>query len=585
MIACTASSMNSVIIGSSQPRAKERLAAVKHEIENNEYINKIFGNLVGPTWAETRIVLSNNAAIHAVGWDQSLRGIKHLDYRPMFAWIDDIEDEENTSSEDARTKVVRRLLSVVIPAVDAPGARLRVTGTPLDPDSLVEKLRKHASWVTRVFPAKRKNPQTGKWEATWPERKSLEALDKLEKDFRDLGEIHVFEREYMCKAEAEETKRFTESQMKGEPIPRTYQPVYAIYDPARTTNELSAHTGKVVASWDKGRIIVWESSGNFWKPDEIVNDLFLTNDKYNPVHIGVEEAGLHEFIMQPIRHESIRRGTPLPIKAVKPPKGKLNFIQGLQPFFQAGEVIFVPDLASHDPLRKQLISFPSGKIDIPNALAYMLHMRAGAPMFDNFMDIHVDPRPLLSRNDPCFLALNSTGAHTTAILAQLVYGQWRIIADWIYDGDVGPVLADIYRAATLLTMRPLSLVAPQQHFSNYDTIGLRSAARMESLALRKGGDTKKGLEEIRAQLGSVAHGKPALVISPHATWTLRAFAGGYARKLDKTGFLGEEPEEGPYATLVQGLQSLLSFPNAGTEDTDKTFGVTASGQRFLTARR
>lgn len=585
MIACTGMAMNIPIIGSSQPRAKERLAAIKHELENNQYLNDVFGNLIGPTWAETKIVLPNNVALHAIGWDQSLRGIKHLDFRPDFCWIDDIEDEENTGSEDARTKVVKRLLSVVIPAVDAPGARLRVTGTPLDPDSLVEKLRKHDSWETRVFPARYKHKETGEWVASWPERKSLEDLAKLEKDFRDLGEINVFEREYMCSAVAEETKRFTEKQMKTEPIARSYQATYAIYDPARTTNELSAHTGRVVISWAGARLLVWESGGHFWKPDEIVNDMFAVNDRYNPVHIGVEKDGLEEFIMQPIRQEAMRRGAPLPIKPLKAPKGKLNFIQGLQPFFQAGEVIFVPDINSHSQLKSQLIGFPSGRIDIPNALAYALTMRPGLPMFDNFQDIHVEPRLLVSRNDPSFLVINSTNTHTAAMLVQLVHGQYRVLNDWIYDGDVGPVLSDVHRAATLITMKPLMLVCPPHHFSNYDTIGLRAAAAMEGVSIRKGGDVKKGLEEIRAQLGFVSHGKPAFVISPHATWTLRAFAGGYARKLDKTGFLSEEPEEGPYATLVQGLQSLLSFPNVGTEDSDVTYAVTASGQRFKTARR
>lgn len=585
MIACTASAMNIPIIGSSQPRAKERLAAIKHEIETNDYLLKIFGDLRGDTWAETKIVLKNSVCLHALGWDQSMRGIKHLDWRPDFGWIDDIEDEENTGSEEARTKVVRRLVSVVIPAIDAPGKRLRITGTPLDPESLVEKLRKHPNWTTRVFPAKYRDPVHGHWVASWPERKPLSELDKLESDFREFGEINSFEREYMCNAVAEETKRFTEKHMRAEPIPRSYQATYAVYDPARTTHELSAHTGKVVFSWDRGRILVWESGGHYWKPDEIVNDMFATDDKYNPVHIGVEQDGLHEFIMQPIRHEIIRRGAPLPIKPLKAPKGKLNFIQGLQPFHVAGEIIFVPSLEAHAQLRSQMIAFPSGKIDIPNALAYALHMRAGAPMLDNFQESHVEPSIQISKNDAIFLAINSTNTHTTGMLVQLVRGQYRILHDWIYDGDAGPVLADIYRSATMLAMRPVVCVCPPVHFSNYDTIGLRPAARKVGVTIKKGGDIKKGLEELRSQLGFLSHGRSAVVVSAQARWTLRAMVGGYARKLDKTGFLQEEPEEGPYTTLMLGLQALLSLPNAGTEMDSAVFANTPGGHRYLTARR
>lgn len=586
MIACTATAMNIPIIGSSQPRAKERLAAIKHELETNDLLIKTFGNLIGDTWAETKIVLKNNVAIHALGWDQSMRGIKHFSWRPDFCWIDDIEDEENTSSPEARAKVVRRLTSVVIPAVDAPGRRIRITGTPLDPESLVENIRRHPDWETRVFPAKYRHPvHKDKWVASWPQRKSLEDLDKLERSFRELGDLNAFEREYMCNAVAEETKRFKEEHMRAEPIVRTYQATYAVYDPARTTNELSAHTGKFVFSWDRNRIIVWESGGYYWKPDEIVNDLFAVNEKYNPIHIGVEENGLHEFIMQPIRQESMRRGEPLPIKALRAPKGKLNFIQGLQPFFAAGEVIFSPDKASHAEAIKQFKSFPSGKIDIPNAAAYALKMRPGLPMFDNFNDNHIDPLLAISKNSPFFLAVHSELTHTTGVLVQLAAGQYRVLADWIYEGDPGPVLSDIYKAATMLVMKPVKVVVPPMHFSNYDTIGLRAAAKSHHITLHKGGDTKKGLEEVRAQLGYLSHGRTAFVISPLATWTLRAFAGGYARKLDKTGFLSEEPEGGPYATLMHGLQSLLSFSNVGTESEGKVYAQTASGHAYLTARR
>lgn len=585
MIACTASAMNIPIIGSSQPRAKERLAAIKHELETNELLIKTFGDLIGDTWAETKVVLKNNVAIHALGWDQSMRGIKHFQWRPDFCWIDDIEDEENTGSPEARKKVVNRLVSVVIPAVDAPGRRIRITGTPLDPESLVENIRKHPDWTTRVFPAKYRSPVHGGWVPSWPQRKSIEDLDKLERSFRELGDINAFEREYMCNAVAEETKRFKKEHIRCEPIPRTYQATYAVYDPARTTNELSAHTGKFVFSWDRNRIIVWESGGYFWKPDEIVNDLFEVNDKYNPIHIGVEENGLHEFIMQPIRQEAMRRGEPLPIKALRAPKGKLNFIQGLQPFFNAGEVIFVPDQEAHKEAIKQFLSFPSGKIDIPNAAAYALKMRPGLPMFDGFNDNHIDAHLSVSKNSPFFLAVHSTLTHTTGVLVQLVAGQYRILADWIYEGDPGPVLSDIYKSATMLVMKPVKVVCPPSHYSNYDTVGLRAAARSHLINLNKGGDEKKGLEEIRAQLGHLSHGKPSLVISPLATWTLRAFSGGYARKLDKTGFLSEEAEEGPYSTLVLGLQSLLSFSNIGTESTGKVYAQTASGHSYLTARR
>jgi hypothetical protein len=282
---------------------------------------------------------------------------------------------------------------------------------------------------------------------------------------------------------------------------------------------------------------------------------------------------------------SIDRGQPVPIKSLKAPKGKLNFIQGLQPFFAANEVILLPTVEVHSQLTQQLINFPTGRIDIPNALAYAMKMRPGRPMFDNFQETHVVPNILQARNAPYYLAVNSIGKCTTAILVQLVNGQYRIIRDWIYEGDAGTVLQDIIKAATLETMKPIKLVCPPKHFSNYDTIGLRAAARATNHVLHKGGDLKKGLEETRRLMSITAHGAPSLVVSPHASWSLRAFVGGYARQIDKTGVLGEDAAEGPYATLIEGLQSLIAFPNVSEVDNTQVFAQTSGGHRYLTARR
>jgi hypothetical protein len=50
--------------------------------------------------------------------------------------------------------------------------------------------------------------------------------------------------------------------------------------------------------------------------------------------MGVEEDGLNEFLMQPIRQEQVRRGMMLPVEGVRAPIGKIDFIRALQPFFR-----------------------------------------------------------------------------------------------------------------------------------------------------------------------------------------------------------------------------------------------------------
>jgi hypothetical protein len=76
-----------------------------------------------------------------------------------------------------------------------------------------------------------------------------------------------------------------------------------------------------------------------------------------------------------------------------------------------------------------------------------------------------------------------------------------------------------------------------------------------------------------------------LKVSTRARWTLNAFSGGYARKLNKSGVLSEFAEEGPYRTLMEGLESFAALMRiAQREDEKLNLKVTDNGRRYLSAR-
>ncbi len=113
------------------------------------------------------------------------------------------------------------------------------------------------------------------------------------------------------------------------PRSRTWQAAYAMIDPARTTGSNSATTGWAVWSWVNNRLVVWAADAQFLLPDEIVALAFDIHERYDPVWVGVELDGLEQFLLQPLRHEMVRRGTYLPVRGVRAPRGKLDFITGL----------------------------------------------------------------------------------------------------------------------------------------------------------------------------------------------------------------------------------------------------------------
>ena len=298
----------------------------------------------------------------------------------------------------------------------------------------------------------------------------------------------------------------------------------------------------------------------------------------------MEKEGLEEFILQPLRAEQTRRHQIIPVVVMPAPVGKLAFIRSLQPFFAAGEVIFAKDLPV---LQQQLLSFPTGRIDVPNALAYALRMRPGLPVYDNFGFNNVVEDMRLLRNTACYLALNATRQYTTAALCQIAGGALRVVADWVQEGDPGVALADIVTAAKLMAGGRIQVFAGARHWNTYDTIGLQAASRRALLRLSTGGDEAQGREDLRKKIDALAHGQPALQVSTAARWTLNGFSGGYARSVVKGGETSGMADEGVYKVLMEGLEAFTAVVGGALgrdgEDTPN-YAIDAQGRRYLSAR-
>jgi len=591
VIAALGQTRNCVILGESETRAAERLRSIKNNFEANEYIETALGVRPGDIWTDTRCTLTNGTILQAYGRYQSLRGVKHLDQRPDLIFMDDLEDKESVSTPEARHKTRQWYTSTVVPALAVNG-RMRMAATPLHPEALAVTLGKTSQWTQRLFPIIYKDG-SGEWAATWPSMYSVEWALAKQAEMEEVGQGEDFVQEYLCQATDPASQVFTADMFRIVPRTRSYHAVYAVYDPARTTNKQSATTGKAVASWVGQKLVIWQSSARKMMPDEIVKDIFETDEQYSPVAIGFEENGLNEWALQPIRAEQLRRGYTVPLRPLSAPKGKLDFIRGLQPYFKAGEVEFASDMPD---LRAQLLGFPTGLIDAPNALAYMLKMKAGVPIYENFREEIIDDGARTLGRVPTYLCLNTDGRVTTGVLLQVIRGRLTILADWLHEGDAGQALPDIIQSARLelpgapqtpdklgtqgvapLALRP---ICPREHFDEYSTLALRAVAKRSKLIVSRGGDVSLGREELRGLLRRFVHDTPAIAVHPRARWTLRALAGGYSRQLDSP-----DPTPGAYQVLMAGLESFAALLRGGLDavDTQPVYAYTEDGRKYISA--
>lgn len=566
---------NCLVVGENYDRAASRLAAIKRELEMNDQFKRVFGDLRGDTWGEDRLVLSSGICIQCLGSGQSLRGIKHFDWRPDLVLGDDLENRQDVATPEARQKKIDWWLFDLLPALD-PAARWRMTATPLHPESLPETLAKMPGVLVHRFPWYYLD-ENGEKVSSWPERFPIQEILETEQRYIAAGRLQGFRQEFMCQSEAPEMKPFKPDMFRVEPQARTWQAVYTMTDPARSIRKGSATTGFVSWSWINGRLVVWDAWGRHILPDEIVSAQFDAYETWRPTWMGVEEDGLNEFLMQPIRQEQVKRGVTLPIKGVKAPIGKIDFIRGLQPFFRANEVVFAKELPD---LRNQLLGFPTGEIDVPNALAYALKLRPGAPMYDDFgfRNIAEDLRPLPSQ--PVWLCLNAGKGVATGMLVQVHDGALRVFWDIVREGEPALLVHDMIVAAQLEAGRKIRLTAGPSHFDQYANVGIAQAVRKIPADLRPGVQPERARVSIRNLLQRERYGMPMLMVGSDAAWTLNAFAGGYSRELLKNGQMAEYAEDNVYRLLMEGLESFVGLLDVGgsTDDADDaSFNATTPG--------
>ncbi|RJQ33045.1 hypothetical protein C4572_00110 [Candidatus Parcubacteria bacterium] len=135
-----------LIICQTQAQARQHMANLKHELENNVLLKSDMGpfkeeNGVGD-WAISSLVFDNTGArIMIASIDQSIRGIRHREHRPDLIILDDIEDGNLVRTLESRNKIAEWFYREVIPLGDI-GTRIILCGNLLHEDSLMMRLKK-----------------------------------------------------------------------------------------------------------------------------------------------------------------------------------------------------------------------------------------------------------------------------------------------------------------------------------------------------------------------------------------------------------------------------------------------------------
>ena len=578
-----------LIFGETYTKACQRIEAIKHEVASNPTIRSLFGDLKSNPWSENKILLKNGVLIEAHGWEEEIRGYKHRDMRPDRAYLDDIENGSmvrDTQTVDTNWKKIHLQL---IPAMDKEG-KVRMTGTPLADDCLIRRASNSKNWTSGKFPICNGDIDDPQAESLWPDRYPMDWIRKKRDHFAAEGMLREFNQEYMLIATGSQGKPFTEEMLRFQDVaPTSYAPRKVIMDPARTVEvKKSDQTGHVTVSKLGTRIFVHQSGGEYWQPDEIVAGAFAMSKRHDDAEVVIEKNSLDDWLLQPIRAMALMTGQHLNIKAVNAPqdRDKAAFIMGLRPFFMAGDIILVGGRAAHSQLVSQLLNFPSGKRDIINALAYVLRVFAGVPVYPDFSEDNIVQGYAVSRRDQLLLGVNATGTETTAVLVACEGRNMTVLADWIsplMPNDAVPDIVQLIRA--VYPNRQVTAWVPADVFDQVGRNPLLAALKSAGLKANRGENAVMSRGALSPSIRTGMMGRRMLLVDDNARATLNAFMGGYHWPVKSGGERGSEPMRNSARTLLEALETLtlaLSKPNNESLSM-RANAVNSTGTPFLSA--
>lgn len=377
--------------------AEAMLSQIKKHLQYNDTFKYYFGDLYtgASSWRDNMITLptgegsyqSKEATVTAYGLGGSLVS-QHYDV----IIVDDAHNRENINTKDQIEKVkqsYRDLLDLL-----EPGGQLIIIGTKWHDDDLYGQVMD------------KNNPEAGEFDVfirqavtemkvghspdghfiiesgsvLWPEKYSLKALTAL---LNEKG-LYEFQCQYQNTAIDDENAVFHKSWF------HEYDPTdirdrkmtrFTAIDPAISLKERADWTAIVTIGIDVlGKIYVLEVKRGHYTEDQMVDELFLTYERYHPLSICIETVAFQKTLQHYIMKEIKRRGRSLPLNEVLPEsdESKEKRIRLLQPMYMRSDIFHSKSVPNIEYLEDELLRFPKGKNDdTADAMAYAV--RASFP--------------------------------------------------------------------------------------------------------------------------------------------------------------------------------------------------------------
>lgn len=376
--------------------AGDQLDSVKLELENNDLLRLVFGDIVAPRqsslkWGAGIIEPTNGTMMRVAGKGGQVRGKAKSAKRPGRILVDDMEDEESVKSDTQRAAYSKWFFGTLEPAVRK-GGQIFMIGTLLAGEgTILNKLEFNDEYTWIRFGAIDRDG-----DALWPygNGMTLEELEKKKSTMTAMGELASFYLEYMSTYVDDNTRIFPAGKQIFISKPLSSMVAISLCcDPAISNNPKADYCGFGVVGMEAGGVKhVLDAYGQKGMPPEDQVDKFFELHFKWLAHLprelqrhGVESIAYQRALAMAIKSEQFRRSQKLipvgpfagqiagtrayfEVEQITHGKtGKDERIRGiLKPLYHSGYLTFQTKFKELD---EQLLAYPSGKKDLPDVIA------------------------------------------------------------------------------------------------------------------------------------------------------------------------------------------------------------------------
>ena len=370
-----------LLVSDTEGQAIEFLSDIKAELEDNETLKQAFGVKKLLKATETNVICLLNDGhkfrIQAKGSEQKVRGLKWAGKRPDLIVGDDLENDEIVMNPERREKFRRWVMNALIPC-GSDSCWVRIVGTVLHLDSMLQRLLDDPTWKTLFYEAEDGNFQN----ILWPEQYPEERLRAIYASYKAQNDTEGYSQEYRNRPVAIEdaffnADYFIDFERDGDTPLLPNLEYFAAADFAISEKEKADSTALVVGGMSPdGILYVVDVKHGRWDADTIIEELLALQKAWNINTWTFETAKIDKALGPFLNRAMQRSGTYLNIHKETPTQSKTMRASSIRAMHKSRSVRYDKEASWYKDFNEELsmvsASGPRGKHDdMFDAFAYL----------------------------------------------------------------------------------------------------------------------------------------------------------------------------------------------------------------------